>query len=107
VTGRRMQLGGLAVAAAWGGLAVLALYAPEAAAALLAFLGLCTLLPLALLALLAVLGRRRAPDAALLGKLAPVDGWAPPRNPDRAAAAYESYTIPTPARYDPRLRNWE
>jgi hypothetical protein len=100
VTGRRMQLGGLAVAAAWGGLAVLALYVPEAAAAVLAFLGLCTVAPLALLA---VLGRRRGRDAALLAKLAP-----PPRNPDRPAAVYESYTIPgpPPAR-DPRLRSWE
>ena len=105
MTGRRMQLGGLAVAAAWGGLAVLALYVPEAAAGLLAFLGLCTLLPLALLA---VLGRRRASDTALLAKLAPVGGWAPPRSPDRAAAAYESYTIPGPPPvHDPRLKSWE
>jgi hypothetical protein len=102
-----MLAGALALAGVWGGLAALAILAPLAAAAVLAALGLVVVLGVLALAAVAFLGPRGGHGGgrlAELPRLPDAGRYAPPRNPDRPAAAYESYTIP---RHDPRLREWE
>jgi hypothetical protein len=112
----RAYLAGVTITAAWGGLAVLAEYAPHVAVIVFATVAwVCGLLTVAL-AVSSPLGRYRARRRRPLG-LRPVPR--PPRNPDRPAAAYESYTIPTgvrdrigpwnvdsPPPQDPGLSEW-
>jgi hypothetical protein len=112
----RAAVVGLAVTAAWLGLAELADHAPHVAADAFGAVGaVCALLTVAL-AVSSPLGRRRTRRRGL--RLPPGPPWGPPRNPDRPAAAYESYTIPTGVRdrigpwnvdsppQDPGLSEW-
>jgi hypothetical protein len=100
--------GALAIGALWGGLAALAVLVPVAAAAVLAALALVMVLvgiAAASLALRRDGGQHGGGQLADLPRVPDPGRWAPPRNPDRAAAEYESYTIPGRPRRS--LDTWE